>query len=279
MSMPFGQAAGNDGTGSVDNGGEPTYGGGGDQQQGNNPAWNEFLQVIPQELHEKVTPLLQKWDQGVNDRFQKVHSEYEPWKDITKSTDPETTRWALNVLNALNENPKMVYDALGDWMKDSGIDAGQIQQAVQQQQQGLSTGQGQQGPEDPYKQQFDGLQQQVRLMTEFLQAQQQNQESQQMDYQVAQEFDAASKKYGLSPQDEQFVSGLVLQNPGISIDQAAQQFNEFRNQVAQTHRPAPLIMGSGGGLPGQGIDPTKLDGKGTKDLVVQMLNAAKAQNQ
>src|SRR5213592_3195837 len=80
---------------------------GSDNQGGLNPAWTDLLNELPQELHSKVTPVLQTWDKGVQDRFNKVHSEYEPWKTITKSgVDPETAQFALNLLNSVNNQPE-----------------------------------------------------------------------------------------------------------------------------------------------------------------------------
>src|SRR6187399_3584926 len=97
----------------TDNTGETGYDGGQAQGTGNNPAWNKFLEVVPQDLHEKVTPLLQKWDSGVQDRFNKVHSEYEPWKGLKESgVDPELAQFGVNLVSALQNDPQMVFKAL-----------------------------------------------------------------------------------------------------------------------------------------------------------------------
>src|SRR4051812_16507541 len=95
----------------VDNAGDGGYGG--EQQQGNNPAWNEFLEVVPQELHQKVTPLLSKWDSGVQDMVQKVHSQYEPYKQFKdKGIAAEDLQSGIQILNALQNDPENTFKAI-----------------------------------------------------------------------------------------------------------------------------------------------------------------------
>ena len=71
---------------------------------------------------------------------------------------------------------------------------------------------------------------------------------------------------------------------GMSAEQAVQQFLNVKNEMLQNNpRPfAPGVLGSasgnGTGIPSNAIDPTKLNGKETRNLVVEMLRAAQAQN-
>ncbi len=45
------------------------------------------------------------------------------------------------------------------------------------------------------------------------------------------------------------------------------------SEVRRT-RPAPMIMGQGGQIPRNSVDPVKLDGKATRNLVAQMFQQA-----
>lgn len=263
--------------GSVDSGytgGDAGQQGTGDQG-GSNPAWNDLLNEVPQEFHHKVTPVLQNWDRGVQDRFQKVHSEYEPWQAVIKSgTDPETTQFALNLLNSVNNNPEMVYNALKDYYKFD-------QQSTQFN--GSQNGQGQQEPQvvDPYQQQFQQydqrfqeLQRQNQIMANVLWEQQTKEQNIQADRQLDKELSSLKSKYG--NYDERYV--LAMMQNGMSSEDAVRQYHSFAENVAKTHTPRPLIMGGGGSVPGQSVDVKKLSDAGTKDIVVQMLAAAAQQN-
>ncbi len=264
-----------DGIEGVDSTQAGTDTGGGQQPTGINPAWQEFYGSAPEDVRDQyLTPAFQKWEQNVNNMVQKVHSEYEPWKPVMEQVDPQTASWAIQVANALNTDPKMVYEALGEWM-------GQQQQnngtSPQNQQPGLNPGQGQQpNPEDaPWRPELDRVQEQNRLLTDYLRAQQQAQQAQQADAQLEQELSAVKKTYNLQDRDMQFVLGLMA-NQDMTTEAAAKAVAEYTGSF----RPKPLIMGSGGGVPSNGVDPRKLDAKGTKNLVIQMLAANQAaQNQ
>lgn len=265
-----------DGTEGVDLSQGGTDNGGGQQPTGVNPAWQEFYGNAPEEVRDTyLTPAFQKWEQNVNNMVQKVHSEYEPWKPVMEQVDPQTASWAIQVANALNTDPKMVYEALGEWIGQQDNGNGQ-----QNQQPGLNPGQGQQQPNNnnpddaPWRPELANLQQQNRLLTDYLRAQQEAQLAAQADAQLEQQLAAAAKTYGLQEKDMPFVLGLMA-NKDVSVDVAAKAVAEYTGSF----KPKPLIMGSGGGVPGAGINPAKLDDKGTKDLVVQMLAANQAQAQ
>lgn len=249
--------------------------GGGQEPTGVNPAWQEFYGSAPEDVRDQyLTPAFQKWEQNVNSMVQKVHSEYEPWKPVMQQVDPATASWAIQVANALNTDPKMVYEALGEWIGQQDNSNGQ-----QNQQNGLNTGQGQQPNNNnqddaPWAPKLANLEQQNQLMVDYLRAQQNAQQAAQADAQLESELNTVRQKYNLQEKDMPFVLGLMA-NQDYTTEMAAKAVAEYSGSF----RPKPLIMGSGGGVPGAGINPAKLDDKGTKNLVVQMLAANQAQAQ
>lgn len=252
---------------------EPYTGAGGSEPQGTdaggNPAWNEFLNIVPQELHSQVTPILEKWDKGVNDRFQKVHSEYEPWKPVIgRGVDPETTNFALNLLDSINNNPEMVYNALREYYK--------FGETPQQQtgQQNVQTGQGQQEPTDnPYGKDIAELRRQNELIAQVLYDERQKSMEAQADSQLDNELASMKSKYG--EYNERYV--LAMMQNGMGVEEAVKSYFEWRDQEVGKYGYKPLIMGSGGNMPSQNVDVKKLNDAGTKNLVVQMLQAAQQQ--
>jgi hypothetical protein len=78
---------------------------------------------------------------------------------------------------------------------------------------------------------------------------------------------------------EEFALSLMVN--GFDVNQVGEHWQNVSQNILQSNpRPfAPSVMGtsSGGtGLPSQAIDPRKLDGKSTRDLVAQMVRAQMA---
>lgn len=244
--------------------------GSGVEQQGTdnsgNPAWQEFLNDVPQELHAQFTPYLEKWDKKVQERFDKVHSEYEPWKPIRdRGIDPETTEFAVNLLNAIEQDPRMVWERIGEYYKLNGTP---------------NNGSGEQGqlePEaDPYSEKFATLERHQQIMASHLlkqrEAEQEAQETQRLDSELSQMRDKYKDKGDFN---EKYVLAMMVN--GASTEEAVQSYYEFRDAELKRHAQKPLIMGSGGALPHLNTDVRKLNDKQAGELAVQMLAAAAAQ--
>lgn len=256
-----------------DDGSQGYDAGTGEQSQGN-PAWNEFLQVVPQELHPQVTPLLEKWDKGVNERFQKVQSEYEPWQPILKSgIDPQTAQFGLNLINAIENDPYTVYSALQEhYGKTDPRFSGSNGTAN-----GTKSEQGQvESPDnDPYQGKIAQLERNAQIMAQHLVQQREAELAAQQDKVLEKDLSAAREKYGNF--DEEYVLGLMV-GQGMDADKAVQRFHQFVVNEAKKYAPKPLIMGTGSGIPNQGIDVKKLDEAGRRNIALQMLKAANAQD-
>lgn len=248
----------------LDNEGTPSYDGGEQQGTGINPNWNEYLKDVPQELHEKVIPAFQQWDKGFQAQVQKVHSQYEPWKDVINTGgDPQYVSQAVNILRQMESNPEFVYKQMKEYFGfDKEADSSK------------PDGQGQQEPVDTVDPVIANLQQQVNLMTEYLQGSRQQQLEAEQEALLDKDMAAAKSKYQVSdPFFDEFVMTKLYANPQMTVDDAAQQFMSWAEKAASVHRPRPLIMGGGGGVPGQNVDVRKMNDKGTKNLIVQMLEA------
>jgi hypothetical protein len=92
---------------------------------GINPAWNEILNVLPQEFHSLVTPALKKWDQGFHSKLAEVRDEYKDYANfkefVDNGIDPQFVKNAVYLAEALQNNP-------GDVLKqiNEGYDLGYI---------------------------------------------------------------------------------------------------------------------------------------------------------
>lgn len=241
---------------------------------GPNPAWGEALSAIPEQFHEPLTQHFTKWDQSAQQRIESVNQQlgqFEPYKPFVENgISADDLGQGIQLLMQLNQDPRAVYDAL----KESfGYDSEPQTQQIP----GSETDEEEE--EDPYGQRFEQLNQGLELVANTVLQQHQEKISREAEANLDAELNQLKEKYPNF--DETYVLNLVAN--GATMEQAAQAYDGLVQSILQQNpRPfAPSVMGNSGGgtgLPSQAIDPTKLDNKGTKNLVIQMLNAANAQD-
>lgn len=244
---------------------------GGEGQQGGegNPAWSEFLSVVPQELHHQITPVLKKWDDGVSERFNKVHSEYAAFKPFKESgVDPAVLQQGYQIYNALQTDPKRVFEALTGAYPEllEGIAA--------------QAGQGQQEPstDDMLQKRLDAMDSQQRQMAELMIAQHRAEEVARADAALDAEFASMRTKYG-DFNDEWVLSKLQV-NPKMSVEAAVKSYVDFESGMRAKYAPKPLFMGGGSsGLPGSAPDVKKLSDADTRNYVAEILRASQQAQQ
>lgn len=247
------------------------------QGTGLNPAWNDLMAVIPSQLHSQVTPHLQKWDQNYQEGIGKVHSEYEPWKPFQEQgIPPEQVQYGLQLLDEIQNNPQEVFNALKEYL---GVEDGTQQQQQTQEPQVQQQEQGQQStPIDiASTPEFQQMAQMVQAMAELTVQQNSQQLEAQADQELEAEFTAAKEEFGEF--DEKWVMVQMLADDNLSLKDAVGQYQEFvKGILTNANRPGPRILGGGGNTPNTPVDPSKLDDKGRRNLVAEML-AANAQQQ
>lgn len=237
--------------------------------QGQNPAWNEFYEAIPENYREEVQPLidpvLQKWDQGVQKRFES----YKPFeKYVNDQVDPQAIDYAMGLLNTLNDNDgaMQVWEQLGSYLEKEGL-------------------LGQEEDEDDDEEEFDwnSLPAPLRKQIEQLQggfstlAEAQLMERQkQMDDADDAALDAELKnlKETYGEYDEDWVLAKMVN--GMDAEEAVKSYHEWYDQALQArNRPKPFkALGSGSGeFPsGNGeFNPRKASSREITDMIAQRL--------
>lgn len=244
---------------------------GSSEAPGINPAWNDVLSVLPEQYHAVVTPHFQKWDNEAQNKITELNSQVGSWKDFQFLQEhgftSEQVTQALNIMQELNTNPKNIYDALEEAYKFSGANSP------------VATGE---NPSEvnPWESKYNELQGQLSTISQIMLQQEEARNNARADAQVDAEINAALQKFPDVVLDKNTENYILTQayTTGMSIEQAFQQFVDFRNALSPQPY-APQVMGStGGGVPSQAIDPKSLSGKDTRNLVVQMLMAGKAAN-
>lgn len=231
-----------------------------------NPMYADYLSRVPEGVRPIVEPVFKEWDAGVTKRFQELHSQYEPWSGIVDEYEPEGVQQAIALMRAVEADPHGVYEALreslGDAITENTTDPDDENAADYDE-------------EDPYEARFRKQEEMLGTIAEILLGQRdevsQNQEDQELD----QYLSSLKEKYG--DFDEDYV--LTKMANGTDGEKAIQQYQSLIDSRAasrnQAGNSAPVVLGAGGGLPSNQVDPSKLDDRATKDLVAQMLAAAR----
>jgi hypothetical protein len=233
--------------------------------EGLGPEWNDIVGAFPEEVRGELAPKLKE---RVS-QYQSQLEAYKPWDDFQKSgITPDHVNTALQIQSVIENNPQQVYEAIG---KSLGITPAQAEKVVDKLER---TPPSQDNPE------LATLRQQVETMSQIMIAQRngsvKEQEAAAMDAQLEADMNGLKKKYGdIDDIAEQQILMRMMQN-GNSPEEAYQEHSNFVSSIRKT-RPAPMIMGASGSIPSRAVDPTKLDNKGTKNLVAQMLDHANQQ--
>lgn len=247
---------------------------------GPNPAWNDVLSVLPEQFHSQVTPHFQKWDQAAQSKITDLNSQlgnfqsYSPLIEHGITIDQVNQALLLN--QEINQNPKAIYDALVD-AYNFGTTPVNAPVATPGE---SATGEGQQNTPDPYSGKFSEVEQQIQLLSQVLLQEQEAKINAQQDQKLEQEFSQALGKFPgleLNPDSENYVLSLMATR-NMSAQDAMQSFVDFRNSLAPQPFAPKIVGASGGGVPSNAIDPTKLSSKETRELVAQMLAAGAQQN-
>jgi len=236
--------------------------------QAGHPAWRQILDTIPEEYHDQIIPTLQDWDRGVSRRFQRIHDEYAPYKDLG-DIEPDSIKEALNVYNALTTNPAETWEAIG---RVYGLSPQQVSQAASQ-------------DEDfdledlpaPIRERLNRLDEHDRtLMQLSQQIQQQNARSEEQaeDEALEEYLEELREEYGEF--DEDYVVGLIAS--GMDGEDAVGRFQALLHDIAsniefdEPKQNYPQVMSGGGGVPDYGqVDTSKMSNQDTQALIAEIL--------
>ena len=242
-----------------------------DNVPGPNPAWNDVLSVLPEQFHQVVTPHFQKWDQAAQSKIEQANNALKQFEDfkpfVEHGINREEIEQGLRIMWEINNNPENVYKALAEAYK-----FGQAPVADPN-----TNADDDDDDDTPYgidpeissklEQQEGILQAVAQIVLNDAQAK----EAAKADQALDNELSALKEAHG--DYDEDYVLTKMLS--GMSGEDAVKSYQELVQRISP--KPfAPNVLGAnsgGSGVPSQAIDPTKLSGKETRNLVAQMLAA------
>jgi len=79
--------------------------------EGGNPSLAELYEVLPKSLHGLVEPVIEKWQQGIDQEFESI-APYRKFVDA--GIDPDIIGASLELAQQISTNPKAIYDELAE---------------------------------------------------------------------------------------------------------------------------------------------------------------------
>lgn len=218
--------------------------------------WNDVVGAIPEDRRAELAP-------RIKERLSSTDS-LKPWAEFSSSgITPEQATTAINLQRYIENNPREIYDTIGKYL---GISPQQAQQVVEEIQDETDA-----GNDDP---RIAQMQNQLDTLAQIALAQRQEglqaQQNAEADKWLDNELSGLKKKYGDVNEREIIMRMAHLD---MSAEQAYEDYTGMITEARRT-RPAPMILGNGGAVPRNAIDPTKLSSADTKNVVAQMLQAA-----
>ncbi len=238
-----------------------------------NPAWNDVLKLVPETLHSQITPHFRNWDKGVQQRFQEIRNQYQPYEQykpfLESQVSPDDLRMGYGLLQAVYQKPQEVIQAI---QQTFGLTQEQAEDLVEQ---------ATENDNDPYAnippqfmEEFMRMKQQTELQGKIL-LERRNQEIQeQQNRQLDNTLSELKSKYGDFPDEWVLSRALQLNN---NIEAAVQEYHSLiEKELAARNRPKPpVLLGQNSGpIPENSVDPRKLTDRDTKNLVAEMLKRA-----
>jgi hypothetical protein len=246
------------------------------QPQGQPQGGNQFLDGILAQIDPAhrpiVEPYLGKWNAGVTRRFQELHGELEPYKQL--GADPDTLAEAYQLYQAIDSNPQGVLEMLQQAMAEIAPQGQPQGQGNQQAPEGEGGQQAALPPE--FQEKMTQFEQALEFMASRFLEQQTSQTEEAEDAQLDQYLGNLKGEFG--DFDEDFVIAKMM--AGVSGEDAVKAYHQaIQGQVNQRARTpnVPPILGGGGAVPQEGKSVVDASPKDTKALVAQILAASQAQ--
>lgn len=233
------------------------------------PFASDFLTRIPENDRAVVERYIKQWDSGVTRRFQDIHGQYAPYKQLG---EVEELQKAVGLVSLLDEQPENFYKALGEQL---GLTPAETKQVMDEQNQQQQPGGGL-PPE--FVSRVDEQEKMLRNIAEYVLNMHQAQEAATQDSELNSYMKLLHDEYG--DFDDDYV--LTKMYNGADGEQAVKAFQNLMQQRVNAANSAvaglpPTLSsggGSGGAVPRETLDLGKVPSKDVKALVADIIAQA-----
>ena len=232
------------------------------------PSWSELMGALPSSLHSTVTPYLKNRDKNYQDGINKVHSQYADYKPLIENKVPrERIDYALQVAQAIEERPADIIKALQEFTGMSKAEATEVVNGEPGQVETELPDELLQHPK------FQEMERMLQTVAQHLVTQKQTEEQAKQDEQLTKDLETLRESKG--DFDEEVVLTYAYMNPEKSLEEAVDWAKSKITAALETQRrPAPRVLGQGGGTVNSQITPDQMKNpQDRKAVIAQMLAA------
>lgn len=239
---------------------------------------NGFLKDIPEQDRPIVAKYAKTWDGNVTRKFQDIHKQYEPYKELG---DIEAIKAAVSFATFVNQDPVTSYKAMEQALRETyGDEFDTVMAQVLQEQEENEMNEEEYDDEEEYEDDDPDNEviQQLGSTVDELLSWKEQQEQALRDQEDFAQFDNFMRdmhnQYG--DFDDQWVTMQIAN--GMEPVKAVEAYNSFVENLisSRKNKPAPPpILGGQGGVPNDQVDVSTLKGQDRRKLVENLLNASK----
>lgn len=238
-----------------------------------NPAWESLRTKLDPVSFHAIEEDLKKWDKSAESRISSLNQQLKSYSELGS---PEQLQNYAAIAQKLDTEPETVYNALGEFLKQNGRlpeTEKELQDAVDEQE----------SDENPIDPRLAQLEEQQRMMQEFLAQQEQMRIQQEADVALDQEIQELKAKYQEFSEDDVkevlMRAAFQLQSTGKSVklaDVAQEYMDKTVNRIRAVPRPgdsAPRLLPTSGGMPGGQQSPAlgKMSRNDIQDFIAASL--------
>lgn len=235
---------------------------------------NPYLSAIPEVDRNVVAKYIKGWQGNVTRRFQDIHNEYAPYKNLG---DPEELSKAAALYRLMDESPQEIFRVLVENANDLPEVAQMLQQITGQQQQSQQQGDFQNpwaddGIPDDFANMFVQQQQVLAALADRVMGYDSKSKEQEESDQLDSVLSDLHSNYGDFDED----AVLLRMYQGMDPDAAVRDWDESIQQAInsrQSAKPPPYVLGGNGSVPHGGVDPSKLGDEDRRNYIAQQLQA------
>jgi hypothetical protein len=229
--------------------------------EGGNPSLAELYEVLPKSLHGLVEPVIDKWQQGIDQEFESI-APYRKFVDA--GIDPDIIGASLELAQQISTNPKAIYDELAErygWRQAEQMmeTALNVSNAVEEEDDESFFGDGEL-EESPENAEIAALRAEMEALRAERDEEVNSAIEENYEYEITTSMDVLAEEYGDFDQEavlrramilsEEYPDAEVPQLIGAAFEQYNDELDRMRAQVGVGKR-APRVAGGSGnsGLP------------------------------
>jgi hypothetical protein len=228
--------------------------------EGGNPSLAELYEVLPKSLHGLVEPVIEKWQQGIDQEFETI-APYRKFADA--GIDPDIIGASLELAQQISTNPKAIYDELAErygWRQAEQMmeTAMNVSQVVEEEETSFFGDVDLE--ESPVSAELAALREEIESLREERYSEISDAIDENYEYEIGTSMEVLAEEYGDFDQEavlqramilsDQYPDAEIPQLIGAAFEQYSGELDRMRAQLGADRRVPRVAGGSGNsGLP------------------------------